>query len=161
MKSTPILIDEARTPHYQRSCRRRHRQVYAEEGEYVCAGTCQNGTSRSTKRTVWFSSLKRHFPIEAIMGVTNLYGEHAEWVHFIDNALKANNLFKRDTDYIVRNSEIIIVDENTGRLMEGRRYSEGIHQAIEAKEGVDPAAKIRRLTITFKNYFRMYKSSRA
>ena len=76
---------------------------------------------------------------------------------YLDNALRAHALFKRDKDYIVRNSEVIIVDEFTGRLMEGRRYSEGLHQAIEAKEGVKVQKESMTLaTITFQNYFRMY-----
>lgn len=96
--------------------------------------------------------------VEQLMGFTNLYGEHAEWVHFISQALKAQNLFLRDRDYIVRDGEVVIVDENTGRLMEGRRYSDGIHQSIEAKEGVPIRRENQTLaTITFQNYFRMYK----
>ena len=92
------------------------------------------------------------------MHITNLYGEHADWVHFLDNALRAWYLFEKDVDYIVRDGEIIIVDENTGRLMEGRRYSNGIHQAIEAKENVQIRRENQTLaTITFQNYFRMYK----
>ncbi len=84
--------------------------------------------------------------------------KYAEWLPYMDNALRAHVLFKRDKDYIVKDGEIIIVDEFTGRLMHGRRYSEGLHQAIEAKEGV----KVRRenltmATITFQNFFRMYR----
>ncbi len=84
--------------------------------------------------------------------------KYAEWLPYLDNALRAHVLFKRDKDYIVKDGEIIIVDEFTGRLMHGRRYSEGLHQAIEAKEGV----KVRRenltmATITFQNFFRMYR----
>ena len=92
------------------------------------------------------------------MQITNLYGEHAEWVHFINQALRAHYLFEKDVDYIVKDNEIIIVDENTGRLMEGRRYSDGMHQAIEAKEKVHIRRENQTLaTITFQNYFRMYK----
>ncbi len=92
------------------------------------------------------------------MQITNLYGEHADWVHFLDQALRAWHLYERDVDYIVRDGEIIIVDENTGRLMEGRRYSNGMHQAIEAKEKVQIRRENQTLaTITFQNYFRMYK----
>jgi preprotein translocase subunit SecA len=79
-------------------------------------------------------------------------------VHHIEQALKARVLFKRDRDYVVREGEVIIVDEFTGRLMFGRRYSEGLHQAIEAKEGVKIQRESRTLaTITFQNYFRMFK----
>ncbi len=89
----------------------------------------------------------------------SLYDErHAHYVPYLDNALKAQFLFHRDKDYIVKGGQVIIVDEFTGRLMPGRRYSEGLHQAIEAKEGV----RVRReqatlATITFQNYFRMYR----
>jgi preprotein translocase subunit SecA len=76
---------------------------------------------------------------------------------YLDNALRAHALYRRDKDYIVRASEVIIVDEFTGRLMEGRRYSEGLHQAIEAKEGVKVQKESMTLaTITFQNFFRMY-----
>ena len=78
-------------------------------------------------------------------------------LHHINQALKAHTLFKRDVDYIVKNGEVIIVDEFTGRLMPGRRYSEGLHQALEAKENVKIENENQTLaTITFQNYFRMY-----
>ena len=78
-------------------------------------------------------------------------------VHNIEQALKAHVLFRRDKDYVVKEGEIVIVDEFTGRLMPGRRYSEGLHQAIEAKEGVMVQRESQTLaTVTFQNYFRMY-----
>ena len=78
--------------------------------------------------------------------------------HHIDQAIKAYGVMQRDIDYVVKDGEVIIVDEFTGRLMIGRRYNEGLHQAIEAKEGVKIAAESKTLaTITFQNYFRMYK----
>ena len=81
-----------------------------------------------------------------------------ELSHHINQALKARNIMKRDIDYVVKDGEVIIVDEFTGRLMYGRRYSDGLHQAIEAKEGLDVRSESRTLaTITFQNYFRMYK----
>jgi len=96
--------------------------------------------------------------IESIMGFTGLYGEHSDWVHYILQAIKAHSVFVKDVDYIVREGEIVIVDENTGRLMEGRRYSDGIHQSIEAKENVQIRRENQTLaTITFQNLFRMYK----
>ena len=77
--------------------------------------------------------------------------------HYVTQALKANYSMRRDKDYMVKDGEVIIVDEFTGRLMEGRRYSDGLHQAIEAKEGVKIARESKTLaTITFQNYFRMY-----
>lgn len=95
---------------------------------------------------------------EQQLGLDNLYGDvNTEWVHHISQALKAHTFFKRDVDYVVKNREVLIVDEFTGRLMEGRRYSEGLHQAIEAKERVPIARENQTLaTITFQNYFRMY-----
>jgi preprotein translocase subunit SecA len=93
------------------------------------------------------------------MQVENLYDPRCiEVLHHINQALKAHSLFKRDVDYIVKDGEVIIVDEFTGRLMPGRRYSEGLHQALEAKEGVKIENENQTLaTITFQNYFRMYR----
>src|SRR5262249_34947095 len=89
----------------------------------------------------------------------SIYDErYIEWTHYLENALKAQVVYHRDKDYIVRDGEVVIVDEFTGRLMDGRRYSEGLHQAIEAKEGVHVKRENRTLaTITFQNYFRMYE----
>ena len=97
--------------------------------------------------------------IERMLSVDNLYDtEHFEWIPYLDNALRANVIYKRDKDYIVKDGEVIIVDEFTGRLMYGRRYSEGLHQAIEAKEGVNVQREsLTYATITFQNYFRMYR----
>jgi preprotein translocase subunit SecA len=96
--------------------------------------------------------------VERLLGIENLYGpEHWQKIPYLDNALRAHVLYQRDRDYIVRDGEVIIVDEFTGRLMIGRRYSEGLHQAIEAKEGVPVQRESLTLaTITFQNYFRMY-----
>ncbi|MEK7123773.1 MAG: SEC-C metal-binding domain-containing protein, partial [Patescibacteria group bacterium] len=96
--------------------------------------------------------------VEQILGVQNIYEEKGfRYVHYLEQALKAQALFKLDRDYVVKNGEVIIVDEFTGRLMPGRRYSEGLHQALEAKEGVAVQQESRTLaSITFQNYFRMY-----
>jgi preprotein translocase subunit SecA len=96
--------------------------------------------------------------VERLLNIDNLYSpEHFEMMPYLDNALRAHALYRRDKDYIVRGEEVIIVDEFTGRLMEGRRYSEGLHQAIEAKEGVKVQKESMTLaTITFQNYSRMY-----
>jgi preprotein translocase subunit SecA len=95
---------------------------------------------------------------EQMLGVENLYDPgNIELLHHTNQALKAHTLFKRDVDYIVKEGEVIIVDEFTGRLMPGRRYSEGLHQALEAKENVKIENENQTLaTITFQNYFRMY-----
>ena len=95
---------------------------------------------------------------EQLLNVDNLYDPaNIEILHHLNQALKAHTLFKQDTDYIVKNNQVIIVDEFTGRLMTGRRYSEGLHQALEAKEGVKIENENQTLaSITFQNYFRMY-----
>lgn len=96
--------------------------------------------------------------VESILNVQNLYDPiHIEILHHINQALKAHTLFKRDHDYVVQEGKVLIVDEFTGRLMPGRRYSDGLHQALEAKEGVRIENENQTLaTITFQNYFRMY-----
>ena len=96
--------------------------------------------------------------VEAALGIENLYDEvQQNLVHQMQVALKAKELYKRDKDYIIQNGEVKIVDEFTGRILEGRRWSEGIHQAVEAKEGVKIKEENQTLaTITLQNYFRMY-----
>ncbi|MGX9726703.1 MAG: preprotein translocase subunit SecA [Candidatus Electronema sp. VV] len=96
---------------------------------------------------------------EELLGVDNLYDpRNIGWLHHVNQALKAHILFKKDVDYIVKNGEVVIVDEFTGRTMEGRRWSDGLHQAMEAKEGVKIEKENQTLaSITFQNYFRMYK----
>jgi preprotein translocase subunit SecA len=96
--------------------------------------------------------------VERLLKIDNLYdSKHIELVHHVNQALKAHTLFKRDVDYIVKEGQVVIVDEFTGRLMPGRRYSEGLHQALEAKENVTIARESQTLaTITFQNFFRMY-----
>ena len=96
---------------------------------------------------------------ERLLGVENLYDDlQSEWVHHVTAALRAHNLFKRDVDYVVKDGQVIIVDEFTGRLMPGRRWSDGLHQAVESKENLRVAEENQTLaTITFQNYFRMYE----
>ena len=96
--------------------------------------------------------------MEKLLGVDNIYESHGmETIHHIESALKAKTLFAKDIDYVIKDNEIIIIDEFTGRMMPGRRYSEGLHQAIEAKEGVEVQRESMTLaTVTFQNYFRMY-----
>ena len=97
--------------------------------------------------------------VERLIGAGNLYDPaNIELVHHVLQALKAHAIFKRDVDYVVKDGEVIIVDEFTGRLMPGRRWSDGLHQAVEAKEDVKIESENQTLaTITFQNYFRMYK----
>ena len=153
-----ILIDEARTPLIISGPGAKSTEIYAVMARAV--STLKEGedyTVDEKQKTV--SPKDEVIPkIEQRLGIANLYAaENIEYSHCFTAALRAKSLFKRDRDYVVRDDEIIIVDEFTGRLMPGRRYSDGLHQAIEAKEGV----KIRResqtlATITFQNYFRMY-----
>ena len=97
--------------------------------------------------------------VEKLLGMKDIYsGENIEVVHHLEQALQAEILFKKDKNYVVKDGEVLIVDDFTGRLMPGRRYSEGLHQAIEAKEGVEIKKESRTLaTITFQNYFKLYK----
>ncbi len=97
--------------------------------------------------------------VEAFLGVDNIYvSQHYNDLHHIENALKASTVYKRDVDYLVRNEEVYIIDEHTGRVLAGRRYSDGLHQAIEAKENVTIQQESKTLaSITFQNYFRLYR----
>ncbi len=97
--------------------------------------------------------------VEDHLGIDNLYeSANTPLISFLNNAIKARALFKRDKDYVVMNGEVLIVDEHTGRILSGRRYNEGIHQAIEAKEGVEVKAENQTLaTVTLQNYFRLYE----
>jgi preprotein translocase subunit SecA len=98
--------------------------------------------------------------VEDYLGIDNLYeSANTPLISFLNNSIKANALFKRDTDYVVMNDEVMIVDEHTGRILVGRRYNEGMHQAIEAKEGVPVKAENQTLaTVTLQNYFRLYET---
>ncbi len=153
-----ILIDEARTPliisgmvadsakWYQTFARiaprmKRDEDYEVEESKFQVAVT-ESGVAK----------------VEELLGIENLY-EHVNTplVHHMQNALRAKELYKRDVEYVVQNGEVKIVDEFTGRVLEGRRYSEGLHQAIEAKEGVRIKEENQTLaTITIQNYFKMY-----
>ncbi|MBZ0155689.1 MAG: preprotein translocase subunit SecA [Alphaproteobacteria bacterium] len=153
-----ILIDEARTP-------------------LIISGPSEESTDKYYKVNRIIPSLKKEedFKIdeklktvvmtepgsikaERLLGVSNLYDPaNIELVHHVLQGLRAHHLFKRDVEYVVKDGEVIIVDEFTGRIMPGRRWSDGLHQAIEAKEGVKIASENQTLaTITFQNYFRMY-----
>ena len=164
-----ILIDEARTPliisgpgeqsakWYQEFAKIVPRLRRGEEGKNGEEPTGDYVVDEK-KRTVGIleSGVAK---VEDWLGIDNLYKpEHTHLVGFLNNALKAKELYKRDKDYIVHNGEVLIVDEFTGRILHGRRYNEGMHQAIEAKEGVKIKDENQTLaTITLQNYFRLYE----
>ena len=157
-----ILIDEARTPliisgmaeestnHYEQFARivpRLQNEIdYTVDEKAKTAAMTEAGVAK----------------VEKMLGIDNLFDDrHFALNHYLIQALKAYTLFKRDRDYVVKDGEVIIVDEFTGRLMPGRRYSDGLHQAIEAKENVKVAQESQTLAwITFQNYFRMYENLR-
>ena len=176
-----ILIDEARTPLIISGAGDKSTDLYEKADRFVC--TLQEGTEPEEDR--WEenplseeekAAMRKDFvkdekkktcnlseagvrKAEKWFGVENLADiANNELMHHINAALKAHALMKRDVDYVVQNDEVVIVDEFTGRLMVGRRYSDGLHQAIEAKEHVKVQRESKTLaTITFQNYFRMYK----
>lgn len=153
-----ILVDEARTPLIISGEARESSNYYVDFANLVKNLQPENHYVVNEKERVATLTEEGIAYVERRLNLDNLYSpEHFEMIPYLDNALRAHALYKRDKDYIVRNSEVIIVDEFTGRLMEGRRYSEGLHQAIEAKEGVKVQKESMTLaTITFQNFFRMY-----
>ena len=153
-----ILVDEARTPLIISGESRESSNYYVEFAALVRAMHPERHYVVNEKERVVTFTEDGIAHIEQRLGTDNLYSpEHFEMIPYLDNALRAHALFKRDRDYMVRNNEVIIVDEFTGRAMEGRRYSEGLHQAIEAKEGVKVQKESMTLaTVTFQNFFRMY-----
>ena len=132
-----ILIDEARTPLIISGEARESSNYYSDFAKLIKTMTKEEHYVVNEKEKVATLTEDGISYIEERLGFENLYSpEHFELIPYMDNALRAHALYGLDRDYIVRNGEVIIVDEFTGRLMEGRRYSEGLHQAIEAKEGV-------------------------
>ncbi|GAA9539830.1 preprotein translocase subunit SecA [Helicobacter pylori] len=153
-----ILIDEARTPLIISGPVDRRMENYNKADEVAKSMQVEiDFTIDEKNRTILITEegIKK---AENLFGVDNLYKiENAALSHHLDQALKANYLFFIDKDYIVANNEVVIVDEFTGRLSEGRRFSEGLHQALEAKEGVSIKEESQTLAdITFQNYFRMF-----
>jgi preprotein translocase subunit SecA len=153
-----ILIDEARTPLIISGPSDQPTKWYTEFARIAQRlGRDTDYEVDEKKRTVGVleSGIER---VEDYLGIENLYESvNTPLVGFLNNAVKAKELFKRDKDYVVLDGEVLIVDEHTGRLLQGRRYNEGMHQAIEAKEGVQIQSENQTLaTITLQNYFRMY-----
>ncbi|KJR47754.1 Protein export cytoplasm protein SecA ATPase RNA helicase [Desulfosporosinus sp. I2] len=154
-----ILVDEARTPLIISGEADKPTELYLRVAMIIPRLKTEEDYKVIEKERVVTLTEKGVSRVESMLGVDNLYEDiHTELAHHVNQALKAHTLFKRDRDYVVKDGEVIIVDEFTGRLMFGRRYSEGLHQAIEAKEGVKIEKESQTLaTITFQNYFRMYK----
>jgi preprotein translocase subunit SecA len=154
-----ILIDEARTPLIISGPAEKSTDLYYQVNSLIPKLVRDRDFSVDEKARTSTLTEEGVARCEKLMQVENLYDPRCiELLHHINQALKAHALFKRDVDYIVKDGEVIIVDEFTGRLMPGRRYSEGLHQALEAKEGVKIENENQTLaTITFQNYFRMYR----
>ncbi|MBS0204854.1 MAG: preprotein translocase subunit SecA [Planctomycetes bacterium] len=154
-----ILIDEARTPLIISG------RAHDDVSKYPVA----DKLARQLQRDVHFELKEKEHTChlteagirraEEIAGVESFYTPgNMEWPHLIDNSLRAHHLYKRDVNYIVRNGEVIIIDDHTGRMMEGRQWSDGLHQAVEAKEGVKIKEETQTLaTVTLQNFFKLYK----
>ncbi len=154
-----ILIDEARTPLIISAPAADSSDKYAKFAQLVRGLTLDEDYNVDEKMRAATLTEAGMSKMEKLLGVDNIYTSGGiREVHHIEQALKAEALYLRDRDYVVKDGEVIIVDEFTGRLMNGRRYSEGLHQAIEAKEGVTVQRESQTYaTVTFQNYFRMYK----
>ncbi len=153
-----ILIDEARTPLIISGPAQQSPNEYRKFARLVTTLKRDDDYSIDEKHRTAALTNEGISKLERMLNVTNIYGaENFELVHYAENALKAHAIFDRDRDYVVQDGEVIIVDEFTGRLMTGRRYSDGLHQAIEAKENVKVQREsVTYATITLQNYFRLY-----
>jgi len=158
-----ILIDEARTPLIISGPLDDRSELYNQIDTFIPQLVASDFDIDEKQRTATFTEegtekLENLLRQAGLLKGASLYDvENVAIVHHVNNALKAHRLFQRDKDYIVRNDEIVIIDEFTGRMMPGRRYSEGLHQALEAKEHVKVQPENQTLaSITFQNYFRMY-----
>lgn len=153
-----ILIDEARTPLIISGPGEKSTDLYYTLAGIVKAFTKDDYIMDEKQKTIapTDSGVAK---VEKMLGISNMFdNEHLDLNHLVIQALRARFMMHRDKDYVVKNGEIVIVDEFTGRLMFGRRYSDGLHQSIEAKENVKVQGESKTLaTITFQNYFRMYK----
>lgn len=153
-----ILIDEARTPLIISAPDTEPTQKYykfAELVEKLNPDTDFKIDEKAKSATLTETGITR---VEKILGVDNLYEKDFDSIHHIENALRAKTLYLKDKDYVVKDNQVTIVDEFTGRLMVGRRWSDGLHQAVEAKEGVVIQQESKTLaTISFQNYFRLYE----
>jgi len=153
-----ILIDEARTPLIISAPDMEPTDKYYKFAQLV--EKLNSDTDFKIDEKAKSASLTEHgiTKVEKILGVSNLYEKDFESIHHIENALRARSLYLRDKDYVVKDNQVTIVDEFTGRLMIGRRWSDGLHQAVEAKENIAIQQESKTLaTISFQNYFRMYQ----
>ena len=153
-----ILIDEARTPLIISGPAEESTEVYYVVDKVIPRLAKEKDYTLDEKHRQVMLTEEGVRRVEQLLGVENLYEPaHFDLVHHVMQALKAHVLFKRDVDYVVKDGEVVIVDEFTGRLMPGRRYSDGLHQALEAKERLRVASENQTLaTITFQNFFRIY-----
>ncbi len=153
-----VLIDEARTPHIISAPDTEATHAYYDYAKLV--DKLNRETDFAIDEKLRTAHLTDHgiLKVEKLLGIPNIYEKDFATVHHIEAALKARALFAREKDYIVKDNQVIIVDEFTGRLLIGRRFSEGIHQAIEAKENVPIQQESKTLaTVSLQNYFRMYQ----
>jgi len=153
-----ILIDEARTPLIISGPSEESTDKYYKIDRLIPKLKKDTDYTVDEKAKTVILTEEGNIKVEKLLGADNLYDPaNIELVHHVLQGLKAHTLFKKDVDYIIKDGEVIIVDEFTGRLMPGRRWSDGLHQAVEAKEGVKIESENQTLaTITFQNYFRMY-----
>ncbi len=152
-----VLIDEARTPLIISSPNNQPTDKYYQFAKIADNLQPNDYVIDEKARSATLSEYGIR-KVERILKVKNLYEESFETIHYIENAIKAKAIFHKDKDYVVKDSQVIIVDEFTGRLMDGRRWSDGLHQAIEAKENVTVQRESQTwATITFQNYFRLYQ----
>ena len=154
-----ILIDEARTPLIISGQSDESGSTYAQFAQIMPSLKKEEDYLIDEKLRASTLTPEGLSKIERRLGIDNLYSdENYKLTHYVDNALKAHAIYQRDREYVVRDGEVVIVDEFTGRLMPGRRYSDGLHQAIEAKEKVKVKPEtVTMATVTIQNYFRMYK----
>ena len=153
-----ILIDEARTPLIISGPAEENTEIYGRVNKIIPSLNDKDDYEIDEKAHNVLLTEMGVAKVEKLLQVDNLYDpKHVDLVHHVHQALKAHTLFQKEVDYVVHDNEVVIVDEFTGRLMEGRRYSDGLHQAIEAKEKVTIRQETQTLaSITFQNYFRLY-----
>jgi preprotein translocase subunit SecA len=154
-----ILVDEARTPLIISGPSEESTDKYYRIDRIIPRLRAESDYTLDEKHRSVALTEEGVAHVEQLLGVENLYDPiHLETLHHVNQGLRAHSLFKRDVDYMVKDGEVLIVDEFTGRLMPGRRWSDGLHQAIEAKEGVKIERENQTLaTVTFQNYFRLYR----